>query len=444
MKLKDAKTIFIDDNDVERIWMLNEIVWEKRRPTRITMTASTTAISWAHSYTLTAKLEDMDGNPVVGTTKLYRMPNDFNGTLDDLFVDDTYRFITRDTAIEDGEAIVRFSLQYQDIDTYKYYVRFLGTSKYQPSNTTQPITVEVQKDQAELHIVGTNNIYNTWRVGARLVGSRGNRIGSEPIYFTVDNAASSTEVQTNPYGGALLTIDGKTTNQTHKVKMVFKGNDKYKPVTIENNYKVLSSKSVSLKVQRASQTINDDITSCTNCTNRNNNTLQKWESKGSGEWQCGRQDCYCRMIGSNTGKWKQPSPLTFTFDDTEIIGNITSMRFTFSDAYNKGWTNGGYPSFNNTTIGFTYGNKNNPVTTTLQDGKPGKISYNTHTITLEGAYGERIWHNPDIDPEFPTTHLKVNVNYSANTSNETGILNIKDIIFIVAYIPQQPWIIEQE
>ena len=44
MKLKDAKTIFIDDNDVERIWMLNEIVWEKRRPTRITMTASTTGL----------------------------------------------------------------------------------------------------------------------------------------------------------------------------------------------------------------------------------------------------------------------------------------------------------------------------------------------------------------------------------------------------------------
>ena len=79
-RLKDGTDITIEGKDVQRICILNDVVWEKTRGTTLNVTSSPSLITKGKNFTLTATLtENLKGKQIEGdiTIKEYHI-NDNN------------------------------------------------------------------------------------------------------------------------------------------------------------------------------------------------------------------------------------------------------------------------------------------------------------------------------------------------------------------------------
>lgn len=427
MELKDAKNIFIgdsDDNDVQRIIMFNEIVWEKSKPTVVTLTSSTSATSFLNSFTLTATLKDDDDNPIIGNIEFYETPTSFNGTIEEVFVAKN-KIGVKQTTISNNKAQAKLTISSKDIRTHKYYALFNKTNKYKTSNTTTPVSVKVQKDTPKLVKLGKQtNIYNTWDIGAKLTNSKGTALSGQDITFENDGTLWGRDA-TSKTGKAIIAVSGKTVNKTYKITVSYAGNKYYNKVSFPQNYKILDFKPTTSSLSQLAQAKKGNnyygpsnySSSCSDC--RDDNTTgpyQRWKIDKDGASICGEQDCYCRMIGTASGTWRRPAQLTATF--TKISGEVHKIKLSYTDKFGKGYSNGGYPSFDPTILNIHAGSFSEPEASF----KAPESSYQKH---------EKTWSHRTTLSSAPT----VRINYSANTAGETGLIYIKDIKLTLYYIP---------
>ena len=174
MILKDADTIFIEGKDVERIKILNDVVWEKIKATTLTLHSSTSSTSFVNSFTLTASLtETKTGMPVDGNIEFY----------------DGNTKIGISTTLNGTATLTTSS---NNISTHNYKAKYVGTKKHKPSNSSM-VAVAIQKDTPKLSVLGTTtNIYNGWDIGVKLVDSKGNPISNRTISFSSGGTSKTT------------------------------------------------------------------------------------------------------------------------------------------------------------------------------------------------------------------------------------------------------------
>ncbi len=400
MILKNADTISIEGKDVQRIKMFNDVVWEKIKTTTLSLTSSTTSTSFVNSFTLTATLKESASQAPV------------SGTID--FYDGNTKIGSSNTVIKNNVATATFTTSSQSIGTHQYNAKFNGTKKHKASQSGNR-AISINKDTPKLTRLGsTTNIYNSWDVGVKLTNSKGSAISNRQIYYT-----SSSHKATNSSGKAIINISGKTEGSTYTVTFNFKGDSYYNSVSLKQSYKIQkpASKSLSLNslTQGAGGPSNSD---CSTCKNANKTgPRQKWDVLDKNSWsRCGRQNCYCKMIGTASGTWKRPAVLTATFG--KISGTIKSLSCSYSDQYDKGYSSGGYPSIGAPTLtSNTYGSSKT-------SGKPKKASYGSHTVEWSGS--KTMSSNPTIKFDYP-----------ANTAGETGLIYIKNIKLTAHYIPSK-------
>lgn len=417
MILKDAINILVENNDVERIRMFNEIVWEKNRPTKILLTTSTASTSFLNSYTLTATIseDNQEEKPVSGTISFYEN------------IDNNSVLIgTSDTIIENNKSTAVLTLTSNQIATHTYYAVFEKTNKYKASQSAN-INVEVQKDTPTLTMLGKDtNIYNTWNIGAKLTNSKGSILKNKTVTY------GTTSKSTGSSGKAIFNISGKTAGTTLSVKYNFAGDDYYNACSLTKKYKILDLKSEKSPIAGLKQSMKDannniqygDSTNkCgaeySQCSNANNTApYQRWDVVNKdGESICGRQNCYCKVIGTSSGTWKRPAPITATF--TKKSGTIKKVDFSYSDKKGKGFSNGGYPTIGGATV-------------TL------KIGSDTYSKTFENTTSSykshsHKWNCNSTMSSAPT----VKIEYPANTGGEDGLIFIKNLKLTFYYIPTQ-------
>ena len=66
LRLKCGKTITIDGKDVQRIRILNDIVWEKTKPTTLILTGTPKSVTIGKTFNLVATLTDSYGEGING------------------------------------------------------------------------------------------------------------------------------------------------------------------------------------------------------------------------------------------------------------------------------------------------------------------------------------------------------------------------------------------
>lgn len=416
MILKDARNIFIENGDVQRIRMFNEIVWEKNRPTKLSLTTSTASTSFLNSYTLTATLSEdtQQQAPVSGTIKFYEKNDNSNDTL----------VGTANTSIKNNISTATLTLTNKDIKTHKYYAVFERTGKYKQSQSTN-VNVTIKKDTPQFTMLGTTNIYNTWNIGVKLTNSKNSALNKCTVKY------GSTSKTTNSAGKAIFSISGKTEGSTLSVTYKFNGNDYYNSCSLTKTYKIQKLKTQDSKItsleqsKKGSHYYGSSTTECVQewgrCKNANDTApYQKWDIiSATGESRCGRQGCYCHIIGTASGTWKRPAPLTATF--TKYSGTVKKVTFSFNDKKGKGYSNGGYPTIGGATVTLKNAGVSNAEYTFSAPGTSYASKAKSHT-----------W-NCNVSSYTP----KVVINYPANTGGEDGLMFIKNLKVTIHYIPAQ-------
>lgn len=414
MILKDARNIFIENEDVQRIRMFNEIVWEKNRPTKLSLRTSTASTSFLNSYTLTATLsEDTQQQlPVSGTIKFYEKNDNSNDTL----------VGTANTSIKNNISTATLTLTNKNIKTHKYYAVFEKTGKYKQSQSTN-VNVTIKKDTPQFTMLGTTNIYNTWNIGVKLINSKNKALNKCTVKY------GSTSKTTNSAGKAIFNISGKTEGSTLSVTYKFNGNDYYNSCSLTKQYKIQKLKTQDSKITSLKQAEKNGHyygSSTTNCVQEwseckdahNTAPYQKWDIiSATGESRCGRQNCYCHIIGTTSGTWKRPAPLTATF--TKYNGTVKKVTFSCSHKKGKGYSNGGYPTIGQPTI-------------TLKNAGIQNDEHKINAPSTSYANKSCEW-NCNVSSYTP----QIVINYPANTSGETGLIFIKSLKVTIHYIPAQ-------
>lgn len=413
MILKDARNIFIENEDVQRIRIFNEIVWEKNRPTKLLLTTSTTSTSFLNSYTLTATLSEdtQQQTPVNGTIKFYEKNDNSNDTL----------VGTANTSIENNISTATLTLTNKDIKTHEYYAVFEKTDKYKQSQSTN-INVTIKKDTPQFTMLGTTNIYNTWNIGVKLTNSKNNALNK----CTVEYGSVSTT--TNSAGKAIFSISGKTEGSTLSVTYKFNGNDYYNQCSLTKKYtiqKPASKVSNITELDRVHSTSTDEKTK----------PYQYWYTiSKNGISKCGQKDNDKTAIASSAGTYKRPDTLKATF--TKINGKVFDAKFSYADSILPGHParNGGYAKIGAPTITISHINyedktqiaNSGPKQGVPKAGPPDDSSYKTHLILWQNESGLTM-------SEAPT----VTINYPANTGGELGVLYLKSLKLSITYIPTQ-------
>lgn len=420
MKLKDARNILIDNEDVQRIKMFNEVVWEKNKPTKISLTASTTSTSFLNSYTLLATLsEDNDyATPINGVVEFYEDTGN-----EAILLGKSNTTVN----VDDNTATARYTTSTKNIGTHTYYAVFNQNEVYGKSTST-PININVKKDTPKLTLLGDTNIYNTWSIGVKLTNSKGTVLSGRKIQY--GNASAYTDSK----GKAIFYISGKnagTLSVTYDFQSVKKVNNKdttdteYSNCSLSKKYKILNPTPIESKITKLEQT---------QTANGKKEPYQKWyHLNPNGISVCGEKNSNYTAIGTVGGTWKKPGPLKATF--TKIDGKIFNAKFSYSDSILPGVPakNGGYPEIsgpeitinNNSYSNSTVTVNSSPTKGTPKNGPPNADSYKTHSVSWSNASGDTM--------STPTIIIK----YPANTGGELGILYLKSLKLTFTYIPTQ-------
>lgn len=405
--LKDGRTITVENKDVQRIRMFGDIVWEKTRETILTLTSSTNSTSFVNSFTLTATLKDVYNEPISGIVTFYDGENIIGSAK---------------TTIKNNTATAILNTSSTDIKTHQYHAVFEKTDKFKES-TSDNISVTIKKDTPTLTQLGTTtSIYNEWDVGVQLKNSVGNPIKSKSI--TLSNGISGTKT-TNAQGKVKTTISGKSGTLT--IKYTFSGDSLYNSVTKTVKYTVHTSKSAKA-VSPAVLVETDDKAGpynygksgyCKNPKDDNGHSTinQKWATLSlTGTSRCGVVDCKGGMIGaggSNGGTWQRACKLKASFPHrTE---KIKSMTFSYNDKKDKGWSNGGMPTYGKTTLTWNSVNKTKTAPGKDYADTVKKVSWDVNKVLSS---------NPNIY-----------IYFARDTKGETGIIYLKNIKLTYNYIP---------
>lgn len=419
-RLKDAKTIIIgtnldnngtniiDGKDVQRIRILNDIVWEKTKPTSLTLSSSPSSVISGKTFNLTAIVTDSSGKTINGNVK-------FTGS-----------GISGTKTISTVNGIAKLSnISTTHIGDNTYKAVFEKTDTYLGSSSTTKVIVK--KETPILTVYGDKTVYDTWKIGVKMTASDGKTIlKNKTIKLTINGKNFS--ATTNSKGIASYKIDtSKTGTGSKTATYSFDGSSdtKYNSKNLENvKYTIKASKDTTLSYNSSSlgkQSIA--------------NGTQSWIKNSNTSFQCKKtgQTCYKNTATIGTDTYKKPDLLKISFSK-DNIGIITSATLTFSSQSLtqacKGSTLGGCfdvaPSIKLSTDGSKYikGSGAKAFDTQHWSG----YSYSSHDVLNQKiTWGQRtVSANPTITIQYPQ-----------NSGYEEACIKLTNISFKVSYIPKQ-------
>lgn len=405
--LKDCYNITIEEEDVQRIKILNDVVWEKVKKTKIILTSSIQSTGINTNFILKATLVDANNNVI-------------NGNI--TFSNETTGEQLGTKATNNGITSITVSSSKLGINTFK--ATFNKTGNYSSSETT--INVTIEQKTPTITIIGENNIYKTWKIGCILTVDSNKPVINETVTITI-NGLKYDKI-TNSKGIAYLTIN--LNPGTYTATFSYDGND--------TSYNAATSKTRTYNVQ-------EYATSTLSLSSSNIGTdtppYQKWQKNSSTSFQCLQNNLTYNnsglAIATRNGSKKRPAPLTLTYQKNNI-SKIYKATLKYTANQSK--------AIKSATGGALF---NSPPTITLSIN--GGINYTSGT----GAQNFNRWNyygnyyaskgpiNQVINWSYQngtsiSSNPIVKIEYPANEGYEEGFLTIEYLSFIISYTPTQP------
>lgn len=403
-RLKDGRTIAIDNKDVQRIRILNDIVWEKTKATSLSITGTPNTVNPGKTFNLTAVITDSNGVGINGEVTF--SGDGISGT--------------KTIQASNGIATLQ-NVSTNNVGTHTYTARFEKTDIYLPSEDTT--TIEVNKKTPILTIIGEKTIYDTWKIGAKLTDSDGTTV-LKNYSVKLSIGGKNYTLTTNNKGIVSQKISGLSGSK--EATFTYEGNNIYNSVTKKQKYTINSYKEDTLSFNNAD-------TGDQNASNR----TQCWIKKSNTEYWCKNKNVACyhtETISAHSGTYHTPDKLKISFKK----GNVSSIKqatLTFTSEHQpgcKGAHLGGY--FNNAPTvqlavnGSTFRTGSGAKSFGRQYSSAYSTYYNTHgTLSQKITWGSKsVTSNPIVSIKYPT-----------NDGAEEAWIRVYNIKFKVAYIPKQ-------
>lgn len=416
-RLKDCKEIKIrtvsptdelpvslnDTDNVERIRILNDIVWERSKNTVTELTASSDNVLYGNSFTLSTStsLEKSGSTSTIidGIIKFYK---------DDILIS------TKSTS--NGTA--QLTVVGDEVGTNIYKAIF-NKEKY--NNSSASVSVKVSKKTPILSNIGTSTIYRTWYMGIKLTDN-GKALSGKTIKITVNGVTYNKTTDNN----GIARLKNNLDEGIYDVTYVFDGDDTYDLVSTTRKYTMKDYQTTTLSVSSVSGASDSD----------KNAPNQRWQQISNTEYHCYKNGLKCHAttdaISSTSGTYKKPAPLIITFNNNSI-NTIYEANLTFTSNQTKGCTgaSGGALFDIGPTIGLDVG--------TGYDNKIGKAftkwNYYKNYYASKGPINESMtW---SYDGKQINNSLNIKIDYPANSGVEEGFLTIKNLKLTVSYTPTQ-------
>lgn len=400
----DKLPVSLDDTDnVERIRILNDIVWEKSKNTVTQLTASSNNILYGDSFTLTASTSlEQSGNTstiVDGIIKFYK---------DDILIS------TKSTS--NGAA--QLTVVGDEVGTNIYKAIF-NKEKY--NNSSASVSVKVSKKTPILSNIGTSTIYRTWYMGIKLTDN-GKALSGKTIKITVNGVTYNKITDNN----GIAILKNNLNEGIYNVTYVFDGDNTYDSISTTRKYTMKDYQTTTLSVSSVSGASESD----------KNAPNQRWEQINNTEYHCYKNGLKCHAtnntIATASGTYKKPASLIITFN-TNSISTIYEANLTFTSNQTKGCINatGGALFDTGPIIGLDVGNG--------YDNKTGKAftkwNYYKSYYASKGTINESLtW---SYDGKQINNSLNIKIDYPANSGAEEGFLTIKNLKLTISYTPVQ-------
>lgn len=420
-RLKDARTIIIGTNlnndgtdiingkDVQRIRILNDIVWEKTKPTSLTLSSTPSSVISGKTFNLTAIVTDSTGKGINGNINF--TGNGISGT----------------KTVKAVNGVAKLSnISTTNIGQNTYKATFEKTDIYLGSSDTTKVTVS--KETPILTVYGDKTVYNTWKIGVKMTASDGKTVlKNKTITLTING--KNFNATTNKNGIASYKIDtSKTGTGTKTAKYTFDGSSdtKYNSKNISQKYTINTSKDTTLSYNN-----------CSLGSQSSSNGTQSWIKNNNTSFQCRKtgQTCYQNIvtIGTASGTYKKPDLLKIYFNKGSI-SIITAATLTFSSqslaqacngSYLGGWFDGA-PSVKLSTDGSKYTQGSGAKGFSKKTS--GGYSYSSHDVLNQKiTWGQKtVSANPIIAIQYPK-----------NSGYEEACIKLTSISLKVSYIPTQ-------
>lgn len=400
----DELPIFLDDaDDVERIRILNDIVWEKNKNTVTRLTTSSNNVLYGNSFTLTTSTsleQNRNTSTIVdGTIKFYK---------------DNTLIATKSTS--NGTAQLTITGNQVGTSTYK---AIFNKEKYNDSSAS--VNVQVSKKVPTLSNVGASTVYKTWYIGIKLTDN-GKALSGKTIKITVNGVTYNKKTDSN----GIAKLKNNLNAKTYKVTYVFDGDNTYNSVSTSRTYTMKDYKTTTLSVSSVSGASASD----------KSKPNQRWEKISNTEYHCYKNGLKCyattNAIATASGTYKNPAPLIITFNRGSV-STIYEANLTFTSNQTKGCTGstGGALFTTGPTVGLDVGSG--------YDNKTGKAftkwNYYKSYYASKGPINESLtW---SYNGKQVNNSLKIKIDYPANSGVEEGYLTIKNLKLTVSYIPAQ-------
>lgn len=402
--LKNAEIINIDNKDVQRIRMFNDIVWEKNKPTTTTLSISPTSTTYGNSYTLTATTKVTKDNSLInGNIEIYDVTNGAN---------------TKINTITTTNSVAQYVISNATAGTHSYKAVFQKQGIYDAS-TSAVATCTINKKTPTFVDTGDATIYKGWNIGVKLKSGT-TALKSKKISIKIGSNAAKTAT-TNTNGIASLATNLSPGQYT--VTYTYAGDNEYNSVTKTRKYTVKDYQTKTLSIS-------------SNSLGNQSGSHQQWATNSSG-YQCYKNNLAKMNTGNGIatahGTRKDPSPLILTFGRAGI-NKVYKINFSF--------TANQQPAVKNNAGGGLFGapsvilnvNGSNETAKTGTAFKTYKY-YQNYTASQGPVNTNLAW--TYTNGKSLSSNLKVTIDYPASTGTEEGFITISKIKLTVSYVPSQ-------
>ena len=420
--LKDAETISIEDTDVDRILILNDIVWEKKTSTQTQITTSSANIGYGDSITLTATTYNTRNNSLL------------DGTID--FYQKNNNTLKKIATINTSNKKAQYTVSGLNIGTYTYYAIFLQNGKYETS-TSKEITVTVTKKTPIMNkTIGETEIYYSWYIGTKLTVD-GKSIENEQIDITINGVTYHKITDANGIAKLKIHLDAESLTESKQYTATFTHID-----TKTNKYNNAGSYTRTYSINKYMKTDSLPISQVIGIADTYKNApYQRWEQLDTNSFQCYKNNISCKTtntIATSAGTYNRPYPLQIYFEDfISSRDNFAGIRFIYSANQTPGCIGAvGGALFSDRPPYITLTVNGNSTT---QNGT--QMYQNTYDKT--GNYCSQGPVSTKLDfiiSNYSTNLLTspiIKIDYPSNRGVEEGCLKIWGVKCFIYYLPKQ-------
>lgn len=373
------------------------IAIDSREYTNLSIVSSTSSTIFLNSFTLTATLNDANGNLINGAVKFYE-GSTLLGT------------------VNTTNGVAQYTVSNASITSHTYHAVFEQTTDYHEA-TSSNVTVNVTKDTPKLSKL-TGDLYSGWVTACQLTNSKGTALSSKTVSIKIstNNSTWSTyNKTTNSSGKASQTITGGA--QKIYVQYVFAGDSQYNAVTLTGTFNILSPKSV----KKAAGTIVSNPAS-------DSGSYRKWYdtyTDGDDNPIRAGNTCNSAPIAGKNGTHNRPAAIVKSGWGFNIPTGATITKIVCAWKSKQGECGNAYPSIPAGTVTLKVGS----LTLTGTGSKGGNGSYVSSSKT---------WSSPNVSAaNVNSSGMKLTLSHAANTNSNPGLFYVIGPTLTVYYNPAQ-------